>query len=173
MVTAALLIIPLVHFVGRQLENPRIKSILQTVVIASAGLLLAAVISLARGALTNYLTIAIAVATVLVMLLSDIDTLRIILSAAMASLCAFSIGIIWGVAAGGELSTLSRNHCDLRGAISLQAYRTKFPANGTLLSLLQAACCTLGAEQISCHNSMLWLCAPRRSFSPPRRWHAT
>jgi hypothetical protein len=34
MVTPALLIIPLVYFVGRQPENPRIKSILQTVVIA-------------------------------------------------------------------------------------------------------------------------------------------
>jgi chromate transporter len=34
MVTPAFLIIPLVYFVGRQLENPRIKSILQTVVIA-------------------------------------------------------------------------------------------------------------------------------------------
>jgi len=64
MVTPALLIIPLVYFVGRQLENPRIKSILQTVVIASAGLLLAAVIPLARDALANSLTIAIAVATV-------------------------------------------------------------------------------------------------------------
>lgn len=94
MVTPALLIIPLVYFVGRQLENPRIKSILQTVVIASAGLLLAAVIPLARDALTNYLTIAIVVATVLVMLLSEIDTLWIILGAAIASLCASFIGAI-------------------------------------------------------------------------------
>jgi chromate transporter len=67
---------------------------LQTVVIASAGLLLAAVIPLARDALTNYLTIAITVATVFVMLLSEIDTLWIVLGAAIASLCASFIGVI-------------------------------------------------------------------------------
>jgi chromate transporter len=36
MITPALLIIPLVHFVGRKMEHPRVKSILQTIVIASA-----------------------------------------------------------------------------------------------------------------------------------------
>jgi chromate transporter len=44
MITPALLIIPLVHFVGRKLEHPRVKSVLQTVILASAGLLLAAAI---------------------------------------------------------------------------------------------------------------------------------
>ena len=47
MITPALLIIPLVHFAGRHSEHPRIKGVLQTVVIASAGLLLAASIPLA------------------------------------------------------------------------------------------------------------------------------
>jgi chromate transporter len=37
MMTPALLIIPLVHFVGRKLDNPRVKTILQTIVISSAG----------------------------------------------------------------------------------------------------------------------------------------
>jgi chromate transporter len=41
MVTPAFLIIPLVHFAGRNIEHPRVKGVLQTVVIASAGLLLA------------------------------------------------------------------------------------------------------------------------------------
>jgi chromate transporter len=40
MTTPALLIIPLVHFAGRKLENPRVKTILQTIIIASSGLLL-------------------------------------------------------------------------------------------------------------------------------------
>ena len=35
MATPALLIIPLVHFVGKKLDDPRIKGVLQTVVIAS------------------------------------------------------------------------------------------------------------------------------------------
>jgi hypothetical protein len=52
--TAAYAAAPLVHFVGRNLDNPRVKTTLQTIVIASAGLLLAAVISLARDALTDW-----------------------------------------------------------------------------------------------------------------------
>ncbi len=51
MITPALLIIPLVHFVGRKMEHPRVKAVLQTVVIASAGLLLAAAIPLGQAAL--------------------------------------------------------------------------------------------------------------------------
>jgi chromate transporter len=53
MITPALLIIPLVHFVGRRMEHPRVRSVLQTVVIASAGLLLAAAIPLGRDGLTG------------------------------------------------------------------------------------------------------------------------
>src|SRR5258708_3202379 len=61
MITPALLIIPLVQFAGRKIEHPRVKASLQTVVVASAGLLLAAAIPLARDALTDPVTIAIAV----------------------------------------------------------------------------------------------------------------
>jgi chromate transporter len=53
MATPSLLTIPLVHFVGRRMENPRIKGILHTVVIAIAGLLLAASVPLASDALTD------------------------------------------------------------------------------------------------------------------------
>ena len=58
-----------------KLENPYVESISQTVVVASAGLLLAVVIPLARDAMTDFLTVAIAVATALT-LLSEIDTLH-------------------------------------------------------------------------------------------------
>jgi chromate transporter len=94
MATPALLIIPLVHFVGRRMEHPRVKGVLQTVVIASAGLLLAAAIPLGRDALTDPLTIVIAVATLVLMLVSEIDTLWIILGAAVISLSASSLGLI-------------------------------------------------------------------------------
>ena len=49
MTTPALLIIPMVHFVGRRIE-PGVRSVLQTVVIANAGLPLAAAITLGRAA---------------------------------------------------------------------------------------------------------------------------
>jgi chromate transporter len=75
MATPALLIIPLVYFVGRRMDHPRVKGVLQTVVIASAGLLLAAAIPLGRDALTDPVTITIAIATLVLMLVSEIDTL--------------------------------------------------------------------------------------------------
>ena len=53
MITPALLIIPMVHFIGRRMEHPRVRSVLQTVVIASAGLLLASSDPLGRDGLTG------------------------------------------------------------------------------------------------------------------------
>ena len=57
------------------MEHPRIKSILQTVVIASAGLLLAAAIPLARDALTGGVTVAIAAVSFVLLLTTELDTL--------------------------------------------------------------------------------------------------
>ena len=98
MITPALLIIPLVHFAGRRIEHPRVRSVLQTVVIASAGLLLAAAIPLARDALTDPITVAIAAVSLVLLLTTKLDTLWIILGAAMVSLTAASLGILTRVA---------------------------------------------------------------------------
>jgi chromate transporter len=97
MITPALLIIPLVHFVGRKMEHPRVKSILQTVVIASAGLLLAAAIPLAKDALTGPVTIGIAAASLVLLLTTKLDTLWIILGAAVTSLSASALGVMGGI----------------------------------------------------------------------------
>jgi chromate transporter len=94
MATPVLLIIPLVHCVGRKLENSRVKIILQTIVIASAGLLLAAVIPLAHDALTDWLTVILGLLTVLLLLVWEIDTLWIVVGAAAASLAASALGVI-------------------------------------------------------------------------------
>jgi chromate transporter len=93
-ITPAFLIIPLVHFAGRNIEHPRVKGILQTVVIASAGLLLAASIPLARDAMTDPVTIGIAIVSLVLLLTTEIDTLWIILGAATISLSAASFGLI-------------------------------------------------------------------------------
>jgi chromate transporter len=94
MITPALLMIPLVHFVGRRMENPRVRSVLQTVVIASAGLLLAAAIPLAQDALTDVTTIAIAAISLVLLLTTRLDTLWIILGAAICSPSATSLAIL-------------------------------------------------------------------------------
>jgi chromate transporter len=57
MITPAVIIIPLVHFSGRHIDHPRVRSVLQAIVIGSAGLLLAASIPLARDALTDPVTL--------------------------------------------------------------------------------------------------------------------
>ena len=94
MITPALLIIPLVHFVGRRMEHSRVKSILQTVVIASAGLLLAAAIPLGHDGLTGPITIAIAAVCFVLLLATKLDTLWMMLGAALISLAASSVGLV-------------------------------------------------------------------------------
>ena len=83
MITPAFLIIPLVHFAGRKAEHPRVKAILETVVLASAGLLLAAALPLATAAITGSVTLFIALTTIALMAKTKIDTLWIILGAAI------------------------------------------------------------------------------------------
>jgi chromate transporter len=94
MITPALLVILLVAFAGRKIEHPRVKSILQTVVIASAGLLLGAAIPLAHDALNDPVTIGIALVSLALLLLTEIDTLWIILGASVISLSASSAGLL-------------------------------------------------------------------------------
>jgi len=94
MITPAALIIPLVHFVGRKIDHPRVKSILQTVILTSAGLLLAASVPLAQSALTDPVTIGIAVTTLVVLLTTKLDTLWIIGGAALISLSASALRVV-------------------------------------------------------------------------------
>ena len=88
MITPALLIIPLVHFVGRRMEHSRVRSVLQTVVIASAGLLPAATIPLGKDGLTGPVTTVIAAVCFLLLMMTKIDTLCMMLTAALVSLTA-------------------------------------------------------------------------------------
>jgi chromate transporter len=91
MSTPALLIIPLLHLAGKKAEHPRVKSTLQAVVVASAGLLLAAAVPLAQSALIDPLTIAIAAATIFLMITTKLDTLWLILGAALTTLTVSAI----------------------------------------------------------------------------------
>jgi chromate transporter len=91
MITPALLIIPLVHFAGKKAEHRRAKAALQAVVVASSGLLLASVIPLAQSALVDAVTVLIALVTVVLMLRTKLDTLWLILGAALTTLSASSI----------------------------------------------------------------------------------
>ena len=94
MITPALLIIPTVHFAGRRIDHPRVRSVLQTVVIASAGLLLAATIPLGREALTDPITLLIAVVALVLLLTTKVEVAWVILGAAIITTAADAVGLI-------------------------------------------------------------------------------
>jgi chromate transporter len=88
MITPALFIMPLLYFVGRAIDHPRISAVLQSIVIASAGLLLASAVPLARSGLTDPVTWGIALASLALLFGTKLDTLWIVLGGAAAALTA-------------------------------------------------------------------------------------
>lgn len=94
MITPALLIIPALHFTHGRIEHPRVKSTFQAVVIASAGLLLAAAIPLAREALTDPLTVGIAIVALAVLLTTKVEVAWVLLAAAIVSTGAVAASIV-------------------------------------------------------------------------------
>jgi chromate transporter len=86
MVTPAFLIIPMLRFVGKRAQHPRVKSVIRTMMLASAGLLIFAALPLARDAVTDAITLAILVASFLAITFTRIDSIWIILGSALAGL---------------------------------------------------------------------------------------
>ena len=97
MIAPALLIIPLIHFIGRHATHPRLRSMLQGVVLASAGLLWVASLPLARETVRDPLTIFILVVSVVLLVLRKLDSLWIILGAAALELGAASLHVVQGL----------------------------------------------------------------------------
>jgi chromate transporter len=97
MVTPALLILPLLKFAGRRAEHPRVQSAIQAVVLASAGLLWAAALPLAKEAATDAVTAAIIVVSLLVLLTRKVDSLWVILVSAVVETAAASFHFVHGL----------------------------------------------------------------------------
>jgi len=89
MITPAFLIIPMLRFLGNRAEHRRMKSVTRTVLLAGAGLMAAAAAPLARDAITGPMTLAIAVTSFLLIAVTRVDTLWIMLGAAIAGLLSF------------------------------------------------------------------------------------
>jgi len=79
----ALLIVSLVQFAGRKAEHARVRAALEAVVLASAGLVMAAAIPLAKVVVVHTVTLLIAVISVGLLLKTKLDTLWIIIAAAL------------------------------------------------------------------------------------------
>ncbi len=84
MVTPAFLVIPLVQLVGARAEQPRLRAAIRASTTASAGLLLAATLPLARGALTDGFLLAIAAASGILFAFTRVDSVWVILGSALA-----------------------------------------------------------------------------------------
>ena len=88
MAAPSLAVILLVGYFGRRAQHPRVRSMLQCVVVASAALLLLAAIPIGRQALVGPTTIAIAAVALVLLLARRINTLWIVAGAAATSLVA-------------------------------------------------------------------------------------
>jgi chromate transporter len=84
----AFLIIPILHYLGRRAERPRVKSAIQAVTLAAAGLVIEATGPLARDALTGWIPVGIAVASFLFLVLTTRTTLWVMAGAALVGLLA-------------------------------------------------------------------------------------
>lgn len=91
MITPAFLIIPMLRFIGKRVEHPRVKSVIRTMVLASAGLLLSAAVPLARDAVTGVVTVAILILSFAAIAFTRIDSIWVILGSAAAGLLSLII----------------------------------------------------------------------------------
>jgi chromate transporter len=92
----SLIVIVLVGYFGRRAQHPRVRGMLQCVVLASAALLVLAAIPVGRDALTGPIAIGIAIAALPLLLSKRLNTLWIVGGAATTSLVASAIGIAGG-----------------------------------------------------------------------------
>ena len=92
MVTPAFLVIPLVRLLSGWVDNPRLLGAIRASTAGSAGLMVAAMVPIARGALTDGFLAAIAVAGFAVFSFTRIDSVWVILAAALTGLIGTAVG---------------------------------------------------------------------------------
>jgi chromate transporter len=90
LITPAFLVIPMIRWLRARAGTPRIRSAIRAIVLASAGLLLAASLPMARDAITGGLTLTIVVITALLLSFTRVDSAWVMLGAALVSLAAKS-----------------------------------------------------------------------------------
>jgi len=92
LLTPAFLIIPLMSWVGKYANLPRIRGAIRAVILGSAGLLMAASIPLARDAATGPLAAAILVTSFIVLSFTRVETWWVMVGAAVVGLGAKLFG---------------------------------------------------------------------------------
>ncbi len=92
LITPAFLIIPLMSWIGAYAKLPRIRGAIRAVILASAGLLIAASIPLTRDAATAPLAVVIVVVSFVVLAFTRVETWWVMLGAAAVGLGAKLLG---------------------------------------------------------------------------------
>lgn len=90
-ITPAFLIIPMIRFLGARAEHPRAKAVTRAVLLAGAGLLASASAPLARDAITGPVPLAIVIVSLALIAITRLDSLWIMLGAAIVGLIAFQL----------------------------------------------------------------------------------
>ncbi|HYK59200.1 MAG TPA: chromate transporter [Bryobacteraceae bacterium] len=88
MITPAFLVLPLMRWLGSRADVPLIRDSIRGVLLGSAGLLLAASVPLARDAITGPFTLAIVVASFLLLSFTKLESAWLMLGAAFLGLAA-------------------------------------------------------------------------------------
>ncbi len=91
MITPAFLVLPLLRFIGKRAEHPRVKSLIRNTLLASAGLLLSAAVPLAHDAYTGAVSAVIMIASFVVVAFTRIDSIWVVAAAALAGLASLMI----------------------------------------------------------------------------------
>jgi chromate transporter len=91
MITPAFLIIPMLRFLGARAEHPRARAVARAVLFAGAGLIVSAAVPLARDAITNPLSLAIFAGSFVLIAFARVDSLWVMLGAAVIGVLAFQL----------------------------------------------------------------------------------
>ena len=94
LVTPSLSVILIIRYLGRKAEHHRVKSVLQAIVLASAGMLLATAVPLAQEALNGVLLTLIALGSGLILVFTRLDSIWVILASAVVCLMADAVHVI-------------------------------------------------------------------------------
>jgi chromate transporter len=82
----AFLIIPLLHHVGRRADRPVVRSVIECVMLASAGLIVSATVPLARESIAGWAGVLIAAGSFAVLTFTRLSTLWVMLASAAIGL---------------------------------------------------------------------------------------
>ncbi|MEP6714654.1 MAG: chromate transporter [Terriglobia bacterium] len=91
LITPAFLIIPMLRYLGRHAEKPRIKSAIRAVTLAASGLLIATTVPMAQDSARTALTIAVAAGSFLFLVLTDRTTFWVVIGAALVGLIGYFV----------------------------------------------------------------------------------